>query len=212
MARWYIARSPETLDEDNEGELIAYQALKSLDDSWTIRWCYDYLDGEIPKEGDFLILGPDGRLLVLEVKTRARVFTPTGQRDGEAGSRAEDQVQAQKACVLDALEERYQKGGGDLQKPWTVAAIFSAKEHGYQPKTHAHPFSLIGGPDQLRKLPQYWKEITSGGFPTYDTEAVRNLFHAVYGDASPEAEARFISETDRLLIEKASADFSLLEA
>ncbi len=212
MARWYIARSPESLDEDNEGELIAYQALKSLDDSWTIRWCYDYLDGEIPKEGDFLILGPDGRLLVLEVKTRARVFTSTGQRDGEAGSRAEDQVQAQKSGVLNALEERYQQNVGVLTKPWTVAAIFSAKEHGYQPKTHARPFSLIGGPDHLRRLPQYWEEITSGGFPTYDTEAVRNLFHAVYGDASPEAEARFISETDRLLIEKASADFSLLEA
>jgi hypothetical protein len=212
MARWYIERSPDTLDEDNEGELIAYQALKSLDDSWTIRWCYDYLDGKIEKEGDFLILGPDGRLLVLEVKTRARVFTPTGLRDGDAELRAEDQVQKQKAGVLDALEERYQQGGEELEKPWTVAAIFSAKEHGYQPKTHAHPFSLIGGPDHLRRLPQYWEEITSGGYKAHSHEAVLNLFHSVYGDASPEAEARFISETDRLLIEKASADFSLLEA
>jgi hypothetical protein len=212
MARWYIARSPDSLDEDNEGELIAYQALKSLDDSWTIRWCYDYLDGSIPREGDFLILGPDGRLLVLEVKTRARVFTPTGLRDGDAELRAEDQVQDQKAGVLDALEERYRQGGGDLQKPWTVGAIFSAKEHGYQPKTHAHPFSLIGGPDYLRNLPRYWEEITSGGYLAHNHDAVLNLFHDVYGDASPEAEARFISETDRLLIEKASADFSLLEA
>ena len=212
MARWYIERSPDTLDEDNEGELIAYQALKSLDDSWTIRWCYDYLDGKIEKEGDFLILGPDGRLLVLEVKTQARVFTPTGLRDGDAELRAEDQVQKQKAGVLDALEERYQQGGEELEKPWTVAAIFSAKEHGYQPKTHAHPFSLIGGPDHLRRLPQYWEEITSGGYAAHSHEAVLNLFHSVYGDASPEAEARFISETDRLLIEKASADFSLLEA
>ncbi len=212
MARWYIARSPETLDEDNEGELIAYQALKSLDDTWTIRWCYDYLDGKVEKEGDFLILGPDGRLLVLEVKSQARIFTPTGQRDGEAESRAEDQVQAQKSCVLKALSELFEHGRGDFDKPWTVAAIFSAKEHGYQPKTHAHPFSLIGGPDQLRKLPQYWEEITFGGYPAHRPEAALNLFHAVYGNASPEAEARFISETDRLLIEKASADFSLLEA
>jgi hypothetical protein len=212
MARWFIERSPETLDEDNRGELIAYQALKSLDDSWTILWCYDYLDGKIEKEGDFLILGPDGRLLVLEVKTRARVFTPTGQNDGNPQKRAEDQVQAQKAGVLRALQEHFDQGGIDFEMPWTVAAIFSAKENGYYPKSHGQPFTLIGGPEHLRKLPQYWQEITSGGYRAQNPEAALNLFHAVYGDASPEAEARFISETDRLMHDKAAADFSLLEA
>jgi hypothetical protein len=212
MARWFITRSPETLDEDNEGELIAYQALKTLDDSWTIRWCYDYLDGKIEREGDFLILGPDGRLLVLEIKTRARVFTPTGQNDGTTEKRPEDQVQSQKAGVLRALQERCDQGGIDLEMPWTVPAIFSARENGYHPKSHGQPFTLIGGPDHLRKLPQCWEEITSGGYRAHNPEAVLNLFHSVYGDASPEAEARFISGTDRLLHDKATADFSLLEA
>ena len=213
MARWFITRSPETLDEDNEGELIAYQALKSLDDSWTIRWCFDYAnDKGIACEGDFLILGPDGRLLVLEVKTRARVFTPTGQNDGSSEKRPEDQVQSQKAGVLRALQERFDQGGIDLEMPWTVPAIFSAKDNAYHPKSHGQPFTLIGGPDHLRKLPRYWEEITSGGFRSQNPEAARDLFHLVYGDASPEAEARFISETDRLMLDRASADFSLLEA
>ena len=212
MARWFITRSPETLDEDNGGELIAYQALKSLDDSWSIRWCYHYLDGNIEREGDFLILGPDGRLLVLEVKTRARVFTPTGQNDGDPQKRAEDQVQSQKAGVLRALQDQLGQGNCDFDIPYTVAAIFSAKDNGYHPKSPGQPFTLIGGPEHLRKLPLYWEEITSGGYPAKDPESVRNLFHAVYGDASPEAEARFISETDRLMHDKAAADFSLLEA
>ena len=213
MARWFITRSPETLDEDNEGELIAYQALKSLDDSWTIRWCFDYAnDKGIACEGDFLILGPDGRLLVLEVKTRARVFTPTGQNDGSSEKRPEDQVQSQKAGVLKALQERLEKGGQGLEVPWTVPAIFSAKDNTYHPKSPGQPFTLIGGPDHLRKLPQYWEEITSGGFRSQNPEAARDLFHLVYGDASPEAEACFISETDRLMHDKAAADFSLLEA
>ena len=71
MPRWFISKSPYNCDE---GELEAYRALSQLDDTWTIRWCYDYLDGKIQREGDFLILGPDGRLLVLEVKRRSRVF------------------------------------------------------------------------------------------------------------------------------------------
>ena len=212
MARWFIERSPETLDEDNEGELIAYQALKSLDDSWTILWCYDYLDGKIEKEGDFLILGPDRRLLVLEVKTRARVFAPTGQNDGNPQKRAEDQVQAQKAGVLKAMQDRLDQGNGDFEMPWTVMAIFSAKDNSYHPKSPGQPFTLIGGPEHLLKLPQYWQEITSGGYRAQNPEAALNLFNAVYGDASPEAEARFISETDRLMHDKAAADFSLLEA
>ncbi|MCX8494209.1 MAG: hypothetical protein ORN23_08280 [Chthoniobacterales bacterium] len=210
MARWFISRSPDGMV--NEGELAAYRALQYLDDSWSVCWCYDYLDDNIPREGDFLILGPDGRLLVLEVKTRARVFAPTGQNDGDPQKRAEDQVQAQKAGVLKAMQDRLDQGNGDFEMPWTVAAIFSAKDNRYYPKSPGQPFTLIGGPEHLRKLPQYWQEITSGGYPAKDPESVRNLFNAVYGDGSAEAEAKFISETDRLLHDKASADFSLLEA
>jgi hypothetical protein len=211
MARWFIARSPEELQ--NEGELTAYQALKSLDDSWTVRWCYDYQNNQgIACEGDFLILGPDGRLLVLEVKKRARVFAPTGRNDGTPEARAEDQVQIQKAGVLKAMQDRLDKGEHTFEMSWTVPAIFSAKENGYYPKSPGQPFTLIGGPEHLRKLPHYWEEITSGGYPARSPDAVLNLFHSVYGDASPEAEARFISETDRLLHDKASADLSMIEA
>jgi len=210
MPRWFISKSPYNCDE---GELEAYRALSQLDDTWTIRWCYDYLDGKIQREGDFLILGPDGRLLVLEVKRRSRVFAQTGYSDGDPNDeRDEDQVQAQKAGVVGALQERLESGSGTFEMSWTVTALFSAKGNSYDPKTKGQPFTHIGGPGHLRKLPQYWEEITSGGYRVKDLKAIRNLFHAVYGDASAEAEAKFISETDRLLLEKATADFSLLEA
>ena len=209
MPRWFISKSPDNCDE---GELEAYRALSQLDDTWTIRWCYDYLDGKIQREGDFLILGPDGRLLVLEVKRRSRVFAQTGYSDGDPNDeRDEDQVQAQKAGVVGALQERLESGSGTFEMSWTVAALFSAKGNSYDPKTKGQPFTHIGGPGHLRKLPQYWEEITSGGYRVKDLKAIRNLFHAVYGDASPEAEAKFISETDRLLHDKAATDISLLE-
>jgi hypothetical protein len=210
MARWFISRFPQNCDE---GELEAYRVLNELDDNWTIRWCYDYLDGDTPREGDFLILGPDGRLLVLEVKRRSRAFASTGYADGNReAERDEDQVQAQKAGVIAALQEKLDEDPVSREMAWTVPAIFSARDNTYHPKSHGQPFAFIGGSGHLRKLPRHWEEITSGGYPAKDPGNVRNLFHAVYGDASPEAEARFISETDRLLIEKSSADISLLEA
>ena len=169
--------------------------------------CGHASSGNAPQSG-----GPDGRLLVLEVKRRSRVFTQTGYSDGDPdGKRDEDQVQAQKAGVVRALQERLEGGSGNFEMAWTVTALFSAKGNSFDPKTHGQPFTHIGGLGHLRKLPQYWEEITSGGYPTKDREAVLNLFHAVYGDASHEAEARFISETDRLLHDKAATDISLLE-
>lgn len=67
MPRWFI-QGP--IPQANETELLVYRALNQLDDSWSVRWTYQYLDDHVPREGDFLVLGPDGRLLVLEVKKR----------------------------------------------------------------------------------------------------------------------------------------------
>ena len=210
MARWFIDRPKENA---NEGELAAYQALRTLGDDWTIRWGYDYLAGSTPCEGDFLILGPDGRLVVLEVKKRLRVYTRSGAADGSANEeRAEDQVQSQKSGVLSALREKEATDSSRFELPFIVPALFSATGSSFQKRTHAQPFSTISGKDYLEKLPALWEEITAGGRSANHPERVRNLFHAVYGDASPEAESRFLNETQRLLFERAFVDFSLIEA
>jgi hypothetical protein len=210
MARWYIDRPKENA---NEGELAAYQALRTLGDDWTIRWGYDYLAGNTPCEGDFLILGPDGRLVVLEVKKRLRVYTRSGSADGTAKEdRAEDQVQSQKSGVLSALREKEATAPSHFELPFIVPALFSATGSSFQKRTHGQPFSTISGKDYLEKLPALWEEITAGGRSVHHPDRVRNLFHAVYGDASPEAESRFLNETQKLLIEQAVADFSLVEA
>jgi hypothetical protein len=62
MARWIYQRPIECCDQT---ELTVAKRLALLSDGWVIRWGF-YYDSD--REGDFLILGPTGGVLVLEVK------------------------------------------------------------------------------------------------------------------------------------------------
>lgn len=68
MAIWYCQRPAEMADVT---EQRVAERFSLLDDSWIIRWGFFY-HPHAPeagdREGDFLILGPDGHILVLEVK------------------------------------------------------------------------------------------------------------------------------------------------
>jgi hypothetical protein len=61
MARWIYQRP---VDCCNPTELVVAKRLGRLGDEWVIRWGFYY---ETDREGDFIILGPTGGVLVLEV-------------------------------------------------------------------------------------------------------------------------------------------------
>lgn len=54
------------IDEANKDERTVFNCLSTLDDSWHVVW--GYYTKENGEEADFLILGPQGGLMVLEVK------------------------------------------------------------------------------------------------------------------------------------------------
>ncbi len=79
MAKWVYNRPLDCCDET---ELRVAKLLARLPDEWVVRWGYYY---EKDREGDFLILGPHGGLLVLEVKGgQIRRLGSTGCWEGEA--------------------------------------------------------------------------------------------------------------------------------
>jgi len=214
MARWLIARKPENACES---ELVAYRALSQLGEDWTVRWHYHYLDGSTPREGDFLILGPDGRLLVMEVKNRVRTHWGTGRTDDPAGvgrgEEPEDQLLAQKKGVIRALQKEHESHPREREIPFVFAALFYAQGDHFSPCTHSNPIPAISGPSRLQRLPDLWNQLSAGARPSASRECVAKLFEDTYGSqASGGGGAVFISATDRLLIERAATDFSLLEA
>ena len=77
MAKWVYNRPFDLCDAT---ELRVAKQLAQLGDYWIIRWGFHY---HKDREGDFLLLGPTGGALVLEVKGGTlRKLGPTGHWNG----------------------------------------------------------------------------------------------------------------------------------
>ena len=75
MALWIQNRPAEKCDL---GELQVAEYLAALPDDWIIRWGFYYEDNAgTTREGDFLVLSPEGRLLVFEAKGGSLEFNPS---------------------------------------------------------------------------------------------------------------------------------------
>ncbi|MCC5842174.1 MAG: NERD domain-containing protein/DEAD/DEAH box helicase [Opitutales bacterium] len=103
MPQWFYQRPPEQADPN---ERLVADALNALGENWTIRWGWFYEDNAgAVREGDFLILGPGGHVLVLEVKgTQMRSFALTGYWENENGSDPVEQLEAEWKAALRMLE------------------------------------------------------------------------------------------------------------
>lgn len=103
VPQWFYQRPPEQADPD---ERLVADALNNLGDDWTVRWGWHYADNAgVRREGDFLILGPGGHMLVLEVKgTQLRSFARTGYWENDGGRDPLEQLDAEWKAALAMLE------------------------------------------------------------------------------------------------------------
>ena len=82
MPKSVLLRPAEAANAD---ELTVFNCLSSLDTSWHVVW--GYYSQENGEEGDFLILGPNGGLMVLEVKGfESLAVDPEGNWRGRDGT------------------------------------------------------------------------------------------------------------------------------
>ena len=100
MARWIYQRPIECCDQT---ELIVAKRLALLADGWVIRWGF-YYDSD--REGDFLILGPTGGVLVFEVKGgELRKLSTTGRWEGPDRDHPMAQLSAEWHATIARLQE-----------------------------------------------------------------------------------------------------------
>src|ERR1700684_2630669 len=99
MARWIYQRP---IERCNQTELLVAKRLALLSDDWVIRWGFYY---DLDREGDFLILGPTG-VLVLEVKGgQLRKLSTTGRWEGPDHDHPLAQLSAEWDAILVRLQE-----------------------------------------------------------------------------------------------------------
>jgi len=211
MPLWIFQRPPEVC---NEHEFEAAECLRRLTDQWMIRWGFNYRDGAgITREGDFLIRGPDGHILILEVKKIVRhdAFTGVWQEDYDSPV---EQIQKQLAAVIRMMKDAASRSGRPERPNLRVEfAILSANKNPSGIRLHGvEPMQIFNGLESLRSLPSRWNQIFSKG-AGLGREWRIQLFNRVFaGNAPPSARAAFMKRNDRMLLERATVDYELLDS
>jgi hypothetical protein len=206
MPRWIYNRPPENCQE-NEFRLA--QLLNDcLPDSWIVRWGYWYEDSSgTLREGDFLVLGPQGGLAVLEVKTSLSYQSATGYWNTADGDNPLVQLQDQHQGVIRRLES---VANGRRLPYIAKALVFPSLEVAPNiPEFRGVPRQLILAANDLRHFVRSWGTLFSG-LRTVET-AQKAVFIDGYGDGlNPKSVRAFVSETDQMLLRQATASYRLL--
>jgi hypothetical protein len=206
MPRWIYNRPPEKCQE-NEFRLA--QLLNDcLPDSWIVRWGYWYEDSSgTLREGDFLVLGPQGGLAVLEVKSSLSYQSASGQWDTSDGDNPLVQLQDQHQGVIRHLES-VAKG---RRLPYiTKALVLPGLEIAPNiPEFRGVPRQLILAGNDLRHFERSWAKLFPGLRTLESGQSA--VFIDGYGDGlNPRSVKAFISETDQMLLRQATASYRLL--
>jgi hypothetical protein len=208
MALWIQNRPAEKC---SLGELQVAEFLATLPDDWIIRWGFYYEDNAgVTREGDFLILGPHGGLLVLEAKGGSLDFNPyTGRWNTADGDNPQYQLDAEWDGVLRTIKSQQ----GDRPSLYVGRALAlpglklpsSAKEH------HGIDRQWILDGSDLREFSKAWSDRMRFWGAHFDNRA-RVIFFETYGKgATPAAVRHFVDETDRMLIRQTEAEYELLD-
>jgi hypothetical protein len=204
MATWIYQRPVDCCDST---ELVVAKRLARLGNEWVIRWGFYY---ETDREGDFVILGPTGGVLVLEVKGgELRKLSTVGRWEGSARNHPVAQLSAEWRAVIDALRES--ANGGDV--PFVTKAL-CLPDVDIDPKVPCYreiDRNLIVDRDDLAAFELTWRRLFANRHQAISKRERRTFLDSFAKDISPKAIERFISETDKIMLRHTIAEFHVLD-
>ena len=204
MARWIYQRPIERCDP---AELIVAKRLALLSDEWVIRWGF-YYDSD--REGDFLILGPTGGVLVFEVKGgELRKLSTTGRWEGPDHDHPLKQLSAEWKAML----ARIQETAAGKAVPF-VAKALCLVDLTVDPKVPAYKEidrNLIVDRGDLAAFETTWGRLFARRDHPVSEEERKVFLDSCAKDISPKEIRHFISETDRILLRQTTAEYQILD-
>jgi hypothetical protein len=208
MASWILNRPAELA---NLAELQVAEFLSVLPDDWAIRWGFYYKDNAgVQREGDFLVLGPDGALMVLEVKGGSLdQFPTTGRWDTASRDSPIYQLDAEWKAVVRTIND--QQGERPLLFVTRALGLPQLDVATDIQCYHDVPRALILSRAELRNFASTWAERLRDSGQTLDPQA-REIFFETYGKgATPEVISHFADQTDRALLRHTEGNYELLD-
>lgn len=204
MATWIYQRPLDCCDPT---ELIVAKRLARLGDEWLIRWGFYY---DIDREGDFLILGQTGGVLVLEVKGGAlrRLWT-TGRWEGPDRDHPVTQLLAEWGAVIDRLRQQADRG----EMPFVSKAL-CLPEVDLNPSVSSYKGidrALIIDRGDLAAFELTWVRLFANQHRTSSKKERKIFLDSFAREILPKAVKQFISETDRIILRHTTAEYQVLD-
>jgi len=213
MARWIYNAPPSDAHRSEQDTAAHFQSLP--DDGFLVRWGYYYLDhAGVAREGDFLIQGPNGHLLVLEAKAGRLDMNPaTGFWSTADGTNPLVQLDTQWAAVRDLLTvhgQKIQVPPPFIDRALALPDVEIAPE---QTTYHGIPRGLIFAANDLRQFARRWEERVGKRHRHCRLEEARQLFGEVYGASVPSgATSHTLDFGDQLIERHTQGRFEILDA
>ena len=208
MALWILNRPAELCDLN---ELRVAELLATLPDEWVIRWGFHYQDNAgTTREGDFLVLGPHGGLMVIEVKAGSLDFFSRSGRwaTGDHDNPLFQLDQEWKAVVNEV--NAAQSG----RPPLFVTKAMGLPQLDLAPNLdsyHDIPRQFIITSRDLREFPNAWAARFKDPRIHMDGRS-REIFFDTFGkNATPKAIRHFVDEADRALLRQTECNYELLD-
>ena len=208
MALWILNRPAELSDLN---ELRVAELLATLPDEWVIRWGFHYRDNVgTTREGDFLVLGPHGGLMVIEVKAGSLDVFPRSGRwaTGDHDNPLFQLDQEWKAVVNEV--NAAQSG----RPPLFVTKALGLPQLDLAPnldRYHDIPRQFILTSRDLREFPNAWAARFKDPRIHMDGRS-REIFFDTFGkNATPKAIRHFVDEADRALLRQTECNYELLD-
>jgi len=209
MIEWILHRPPHA---SSRSEIRVAELLRRLEESphpWTVIWGYYFVDGRgMEREGDFLILGPAGGLLVLEVKSSLpRHFPETGRWEGAGGKDPISQLNIEWQGVIQGIRAK-----GDtpfVEKALCVPGIHAPVDvENFQGVPRKW---LVTGND-LENWVYTWLRIFGNRVRNPVEPPQKRAVLEAFGQGSlPEEKRAFIDHTEQLFERQFTSRFALLD-
>jgi hypothetical protein len=209
MIEWILHRPPHA---SNSAEIRTAELLRSLEASpyvWTVVWGYYYRDkAGMDREGDFLILGPAGGLLVLEVKSSLpRHFAATGRWEGEDGSDPIQQLIGEWQGVIKAIEAK-----GRLPYVAKALCVPGADESPDVEFVQGVQRSWLVTGNDFDDWTRTWIRLFGDKVRRSVEQDQKRAFLQAFGQGSlPEEKQSFIDHTEKLFERQFTSRFTLLD-
>lgn len=208
MALWILNRPAELCDLN---ELRVSELLATLPDDWVIRWGFHYRDNAgTTREGDFLVLGPHGGLMVIEVKAGSLDVFPRSGR-WATGDHDHPLFQLDQEWKAVVNEVNAAQAG---RPPLFVTKAMGLPQLDLAPnldRYHDIPRQFILTSRDFREFPNAWAARFKDPRIHMDRRS-REIFFDTFGkNATPKAIRHFVDEADRALLRQTECNYEFLD-